>query len=181
MLGRISLGMIGIWIGAVLSAVGVLAYGIGNSTLNLVGLFYGVPILLGGAALKSAEVVPATLLEPTTKEVLQVRSAQETPTQAQIRRDVMRYRYGIEAHLDEALSKLGLSPTDQERPVLVGLYEQLSETQRYELVLRFRAPYVSWETWQEKQERMTRFFGPGIVAAVRQVEPKVVDVHLMAV
>jgi hypothetical protein len=180
MVGRISLGMVGIWVGGILSVVGVIAYGLGNSTLNLVGLFYGVPILLGGAALKSAEVVPAPLLMPTPREVLQVRSSQETPTQAQIRRDVMRFRYGIEAHLDEALAKLGLSPTDQERPVLVGLYEQLSAAERYELVLRFRAPYVSWETWQEKQERMTRFFGPGIVAAVQLVEPQVVDVHLTA-
>jgi Protein of unknown function (DUF2854) len=38
------------------------------------------------------------------------------------------------------------------------------------LVLRFHSPLISWETWQDKQEKMGRFFGPGIIAIVSKPE-----------
>jgi hypothetical protein len=39
--------------GGVLTVVGALAYGAGNANLSLPTIFYGIPILLGGLALKS--------------------------------------------------------------------------------------------------------------------------------
>jgi hypothetical protein len=183
MLGKLSLGSIGFTLGAIITAIGVFAYATGNSTLNLVGFFYGIPILLGGLALKSAEIKPAQYLSETTAAIAQLRQDTATATQKQIIKDVTRYRYGIEAHLDEVLGKLGLSPTDKERPVLVGIYEEASQDQElsgaYALVLRFESPLIKWETWQQKQDKLTKFFGPGIVARLNQLENNLVDLSLV--
>ncbi|MBD2188527.1 DUF2854 domain-containing protein [Pseudanabaena mucicola] len=183
-LNKISLASIGLYVGGVLFLVGFWAYSKGNSTLNLVGFFYGFPILLGGFAFKSSEVTPVPVLVPESAEIVALRQAQETPTQKQLRKDVTRYRYGIKAHLDEVLEKLGMSPTDEERPVLVGIYEEISQAEAtkdaYSLVLRFDSPLMDFAAWQEKQEKLTRFFGPGIVAVVSELDNKQVDVRLIS-
>jgi hypothetical protein len=183
MFGKFSLGSLGLVLGAIITTIGFVAYAGGNSTLNLVGFFYGIPILLGGLALKSAEIKPIGFINETTPAVEQLRQKTATETQKQILKDVTRYRYGIEAHLDVALEKLGLSPSDQERPVLLGIYEEAAADQdlsgAYTLVLRFESPLIDWETWQQKQEKLTRFFGPGIIAKLAQPEDKVVDLRLI--
>jgi hypothetical protein len=183
-LNKISLASVGLYVGGILFAVGFVAYAKGNSTLNLVGFFYGFPILLGGFAFKSSEVTPIPVIIPESVPVLAARKLSETPTQKQLRKDVTRYRYGIKAHLDEILEKLGMSPTDEERPLLIGIYEELSQAEdtkdAYSLVLRFRSPLMSFEFWQEKQEKLTRFFGPGIVAVVSELENKEVDLRLIS-
>ena len=125
MLPQISLGTLGLGVGSVLTAVGLAAYFADNATLNLAGFFYGIPLLLGGLALKAAELVPVPFSEPTAADVLALRERAATGTQNQIRKDVTRYRYGQKAHLDEALARLGLSPTDEERPVLRGYVSSL--------------------------------------------------------
>jgi len=183
-LNKISLASIGLYVGGILFVVGFWAYAKGNSTLNLIGFFYGFPILLGGFAFKSSEVTPIPVTIPESEAVLALRKSQETPTQKQLRKDVTRYRYGIKAHLDEILEKLGMSPTDEERPVLIGIYEEISEFTEtkgaYSLVLRFRSPLINFEAWQQKQDKLTRFFGPGIVAVVSELENKEIDLKLIS-
>jgi hypothetical protein len=183
-LNKISLASIGLYVGGILFLLGFWAYSKGNSTLNLIGFFYGFPILLGGFAFKSSEVTPIPVIVAESKEVLDLRKLHETPTQSQLRKDVTRYRYGIKAHLDEILEKLGMSPTDEERPILVGIYEEVSQLEEttgfYSLVLRFRSPLMNFETWQQKQDKLTRFFGPGIVAVVSELENKEVDLKLIS-
>jgi len=183
-LNKISLASIGLYVGGLLFVVGFWAYAKGNSTLNLIGFFYGFPILLGGFAFKSSEVTPVPLLVPESDDVVTLRKVQETSTQKQLRKDVTRYRYGIKAHLDEVLEKLGMSPTDEERPVLVGIYEEISQAEEtkgaYSLVLRFRSPLMDFEAWQQKQDKLTRFFGPGIVAVVSELENKEIDLRLIS-
>ena len=179
--GKISLASVGLYVGGLLFLVGFWAYSRGNSTLNLIGFFYGFPILLGGFAFKSSEVTPSPVLVPESPEVLELRKVQATPTQKQLFKDVTRYRYGIKAHLDEVLEKLGMSPTDEERPLLVGVYEEVAqESGTYGLVLRFHSPLMNFETWQQKQDKLTQFFGPGIKALVSELENKEVDLHLIA-
>jgi hypothetical protein len=182
---KISLASIGLYVGSILFAVGFWAYAKGNSTLNLIGFFYGFPVLLGAFAFKSSEVTPIPVVVPESEAVLALRNLQETATQKQLRKDVTRYRYGIKAHLDEILEKLGMSPTDEERPVLSGIYEEISQSEEtqeaYSLVLRFRSPLMNFETWQQKQDKLTRFFGPGIVAVVAELENKEVDLKLISV
>lgn len=165
-------------VGTALTLVGFYAYFvIDNATLNLAGFFYGIPLLLGGLALKSAELKPVPLAKASA-EVLKLRQSQATKTQNQVRQDVTRFRYGQEAHLDVALEKLGLSPSDDERPELVALREE-NRNGAYTLVLAFTSPHVPFETWQEKQERISRFFGPGLHAEVSQSQDDRVEVALI--
>ncbi|AFZ53703.1 DUF2854 domain-containing protein [Cyanobacterium aponinum UTEX 3222] len=165
MLRKIPLALVGLTVGSILTVIGFVAYGTGNSTLNLAGFFYGIPLLLGGLALKAAELKPIPFLKETTPEVLALRKEKATATQNQLRLDVTRYRYGQEAHLDEALQRLGLSPTDDERPILTKIQEDKIDN-HYALILYFDSPLIKLETWQEKQEKITKFFGPGIEAKI---------------
>jgi Protein of unknown function (DUF2854) len=175
---RIPLGPTLISIGGLLTLVGFGAYAVDNSTLNLVGFFYGVPLLLGGLALKSSELKPVVFIEPEA-DMLKLRKAQETPTQKQIRQDVTRFRYGEEAHLDLALEKLGMSPTDEERPILKGLREE-SIDGNYAIVLEFYTPLISLAIWEEKHEKITRFFGPGVRTTITAVGEEELELALIA-
>jgi Protein of unknown function (DUF2854) len=181
MLRQTSLGTLGLSVGGILTLIGFWAFFItDNATLNLVGFFYGIPLLLGGLALKASELKPVPLIKPTADHVLALREQQATDTQNQIRKDVTRYRYGQRAHLDSSLERLGLSPTDEECPVLVGV-EEVETDGAYTLVLEFESPLIPLAHWQEKQERIAGFFGPGVKASVSQSGDQRVDVALIAV
>lgn len=179
MFRKISLGRIGLSVGGVLTLVGFVAYAQENATLNLAGFFYGIPLLLGGLALTASELKPVPYTKQTTPEVLKLREQQATDTQNQVRKDVTRYRYGQEAHLDESLERLGLSPTDEDRPILQGLHEKATDG-NYTLVLEFYSPFFSLADWQEKREKIEKFFGPGIQVEVMQPEEDFVDVAMVA-
>lgn len=178
MLRQISLGSLGLVVGGLLSVMGIAAYIGDNATLNLVGFFYGIPVLLGGFALKAAELKPVPYSQPTSPEVKALREQQATSTQNQIRKDVTRYRYGQKAHLDSSLKYLGLSPSDEERPVLINIHEAAIDN-AYALVLEFDSPLIPFETWQEKQEKLDRFFGESLEISLTQPEEDQVNVSLI--
>ena len=178
MLRKIPLALVGLTVGSILTVVGIVAYALGNATLNLAGLFYGVPLLLGGLALKAAELKPIAYSQTPSDEVIALREAEATPTQNQLRLDVTRFRYGQEAHLDESLAKIGLSPTDEERPELINLREE-SHDGAYTLVLEFYSPLIAFEKWQERQSKIEKFFGPNIKAAITQSEENCIDLALI--
>ena len=178
MLRQIPLGALGLTVGGILTVIGFIAYFAGNPTLNLVGFFYGIPVLLGGLALKAAELRPVPFSEPTTPEVLALRQQQATPTQQQIRKDVTRFRYGQEVHLDSSLEALGLSPNDEERPTLTGIRET-AIAGAYTLILEFDSPKMPFDVWQEKRDRIERFFGPDVRLQLSQPSPDKVEVALI--
>jgi hypothetical protein len=39
---------------------------------------------------------------------------------------------------------------------------------------------MNFEFWQQKEDKLTRFFGPGIVAVVVELENKEVDLRLIS-
>lgn len=177
MLRKIPLAAVGLTVGGTLTAIGFYAYAVGMNTLNLAGFFYGIPLLLGGLALKAAELKPIPYTAETSPEIKELRS-QATPTQEQLRKDVTRYRYGQEAHLDESLAKLGLSPTDEDRPILVGIQEQSREG-AYTLLMEFYSPFFSLEQWEERQEKIEKFFGPNIKAEITQPQTSKIELALI--
>ncbi|NCO73734.1 MAG: DUF2854 domain-containing protein [Cyanobacteria bacterium] len=177
---KIPLALVGLTIGSILTVIGFIAYGIGNSTLNLAGFFYGIPLLLGGLALKAAELKPIPFAQETTPEVVVLRKEKATDTQNQLRNDVTRYRYGQEAHLDEALQRLGLSPADDQRPILTKIKED-NINGNYALILFFDSPLISFDIWQEKQEKITKFFGPNITAEVAKNNDSEIQLSLITV
>ncbi len=161
MFRQIPLSLVLINFGGLLALIGFFAYAIHDPTFNLIGFFYGIPLLLGGLALKSAELEPVPFTELTTPSLIKLRDRQATPTLNQLRKDVTRFRYGQEAHLDLALEKLGLAPSDDDRPILKGIQEAEIDG-AYALILEFYSPFFKIETWQEKTEKIAKFFGPGI-------------------
>jgi hypothetical protein len=179
MLRQISLGAVGLVVGGILSIMGFVAYATDNPTLNLVGFFYGIPLLLGGLALKAAELKPVPLTQSTSAEMIALREQQATATQNQIRKDVTRYRYGQKAHLDSSLDYLGLSPTDEERPILEGIREEQRDG-AYALVLEFESGLIPFTTWQQKQEKIERFFGPGLRVELAQPAEEQIEVALIS-
>lgn len=180
MLGKISLGTLGITIGSILTIIGFAAYAADNATLNLAGFFYGIPLLLGGLALKASELKPVPFSQPTTPSVLALQKQQATSTQNKIRQDITRYRYGQDAHLDSTLSFLGLSKTEEEMPVLTGLRET-EVNGAYALILEFESPQIPIDDWQQKQEKMTKYFGPGVEVKVTQpTYPDKIELALIA-
>jgi hypothetical protein len=179
MLGRINLSLLLLWVGGILTIIGFIAYFQDNATLNLAGFFYGIPVLLGGLALKAAELDPAPYTQPTPPEVLKLRAEQATPTQNQVRQDVTRYRYGQEAHLDVALQKLGLSPSGDECPELEGIRE-VEIDGNYALVLEFNSPTVPFSQWVDKKAKMETFFGPSIRADLSQPAEDKIELALVA-
>ena len=161
----IPLSLVLINLGGLLTLIGFFAYAIQDATFNLIGFFYGIPLFLGGLALKSAELEPVPFTELTSASILKLRDRSATDTLHQIRKDVTRYRYGQEAHLDIALEKLGLAPSDDDRPVLTGIKESEIGGD-YALTLDFYSPFMKIDVWQEKNEKITKFFGPGVTAHI---------------
>lgn len=179
MLRQTSLAMWGLLVGSLLTALGIFAYATDNATLNLAGFFYGIPILLGGLALKAAELKPIPFSQPTPPAILELRQQQATAIQNQIRQDVTRYRYGQSAHLDTSLERLNFSRSSQERPILVGLRET-EINGAYALILEFDSPMVLLESWEKKQEKITSFFGPNLRVEVNQPVEGRIDLALIA-
>lgn len=179
MLRKIPLALVGLIVGPILTLVGFYAYFVGNSTLNLAGFFYGIPLLLGGLALKASELKPIPFAEPTTPEVLKLRESQATYTQNQLRKDVTRYRYGQEVHLDYALQKLEFSTTDELRPILTTIQE-VEVDGHYTLILQFESPLTGVNIWQEKLEKITKFFGPDIEAKIVDHNNGMIDLLLIS-
>ncbi len=179
MLAKLSLGTLGLSLGSLITVVGFYAYFNDYATLNLAGFFYGIPLLLGGLALKAAELKPVPFTHPTSPDILELREKQATQIQNQIRKDVRRYRYGQDAHLDDSLERFGLNPSDEARPVLVGIREENVEG-CYALILEFDSPQFPLEIWQQKQEKIEKFFGPGISAQFNNTEGNHIDLTLIA-
>ena len=157
--------------GATLSVIGWIGYASGNPNLSLPTIFYGIPILLGGLALKSSELPPPKRLTPATS----LRGLRELPGSESLRKlvgDVLRWRYGQKAHLESSMEALKL--WDEENPPQLESVEELDCDGAYGVRLLFATGGVPFQLWQDKQERLGRFFGPGLIAEVERID----DAHL---
>ena len=150
--------------GALLTVIGSIAYLDDNANLSLPTIFYGIPILLGGLALKSSELPPAERLTPPAS----LQALREDPANEPLRKllaDVTRWRYGQKAHLESSLEALKL--WDEEAPPQLLSVEELDHG-GYGLRLLFELNGVPAERWQERCDRLGRFFGPGLRAELAE-------------
>ncbi len=150
--------------GALLSTIGWIGYATGNPNLSLPTIFYGIPILLGGLALKSSELPPAERLSPPELH-RSLRELDESAPLAKVLTDVVRWRYGQKAHLESSLEVLKL--WDQDQPPQLLSIEELDCDGRYGLRLNFLTAGVPLERWQSQRHRLGRFFGPGLRAEIQ--------------
>ncbi|MFM7360563.1 MAG: DUF2854 domain-containing protein [Cyanobium sp.] len=146
--------------GALLTVIGSIAYLDDNANLSLPTIFYGIPILLGGLALKSSELPPAERLTAAAE----LRELRELPGSEPLRKllaDVTRWRYGQKAHLESSLEALKL--WDEDAPPQLLSVQELDRG-GYGLKLLFECNGVPLERWQERSDRLGRFFGSGLRA-----------------
>ena len=147
--------------GVILTVIGSLAYVSDHPNLSLPTIFYGIPIFLGGLALKSSELPPPERLTPPA----QLRDLREAPANEPLRKllaDVSRWRYGQKVHLESSLQALKL--WDEEEPPELLSVEELSLAEGYGLRLIFSPGGVPFPRWEARQERLGRFFGAGLQA-----------------
>ena len=162
--------------GAVLTVIGSIAYLNDNANLSLPTIFYGIPILLGGLALKSSELPPAQRLTPAGQH----QALRNQPSSEPLRRlvaDVCRWRYGQKAHLESSLEALKLW-NDDDPPQLLSV-EELSLPEGYGLRLEFELHGVPADRWFERQERLGRFFGTGLRAELDQPKAGRLNLRLL--
>jgi Protein of unknown function (DUF2854) len=145
---------------------------------SAVALLTGVPMALVGLALKSTELAPVPIAAPAPTTIASLR-AKATPTQTQILQEVTRYQYGSSVHLETALEKIGLSDEEDQHPVLLSIKEADVDGS-YGLVLEFGALNIPYAIWQEKEDKMTRFFGPNVHVTTQEISQKKVAVTIAA-
>ncbi|KAK3425928.1 hypothetical protein EUGRSUZ_F02481 [Eucalyptus grandis] len=172
-LAKVSFGVIGLGVG-----VSLLSYGFGayfnilpGSEWSALMLTYGFPLAIIGMALKYAELKPVPCLTYTDAQMLRENCA--TPILKQVRSDVIRYRYGDEQHLDEALKRIfqygqGGGIPRRSAPVLKMIREEVTEEGKYCLVLVFEAKALQLSDFEQRQAKFASFFGPGISAEQRE-------------
>eukprot|EP01018_Ginkgo_biloba_P025960 Gb_11215 [translate_table: standard] len=146
-------------------------------------LTYGFPLAIIGMALKYAELKPVPCI--TYSDALAARETQATPVLNQVRKDVTRFRYGDEQHLDEALKRIfryGQAGGIQRRnaPVLKMIREEVTKQGKYSLVLVFEAKALQLTDFEQRQAKFASFFGPGINAEVGTGGENVYEVRLIS-
>ena len=159
--------------GAVLTVIGGLAYLTGAANLSVPTLFYGFPIFLGGLALKDSQLEPAKKISPDS-DLTKIRD-QGPPELGKLVKDVTRWRYGQNAHLESSLKVLKL--WDDANPPQLLEIEEMETAGGYGLRLRFELAGVEISRWQEKKERLGRFFAKGLEAEL--LTPSTGEIDLM--
>lgn len=114
-----------------------------------------------------------------------IREKCATPILKQVRNDVIRYRYGDEQHLEEALKRifqygLGAGIPRRSAPTLQLIREEVTGDGRYCLVLVFEAKDLQLSDFEKRQAKFASFFGPGISAEVVEGEGNLYEVRLIS-
>ncbi len=161
--------------GASLSLIGLTAYFSDATNLSVPTFFYGVPIFLIGISLKTTEVPPALRVVPEKKFALERNKAPEEL--GKLIKDVTRWRYGQSCQLESSLRVLKLWDIDSP-PQLIEI-EELVTDGNYGIRMRFKIAGVSLERWNNKKERLGRFFAKGFSAEIFCPTPGEIDLTLL--
>ena len=143
--------------GGTLSFIGMIAFFTESVNLSVPTFFYGVPILLIGLALKTSEVPPVKLLN---KEIFKSNKFSRPEELTNLVKDVTRWRYGIQAHLQSSLEVLKLW-SEENPPQLLEL-EEVSRDEKNGLRMHFEINSVPIEEWIKRKDRLNRFFAKGL-------------------
>ncbi|XP_068638872.1 uncharacterized protein [Aristolochia californica] len=182
---KVSFGVIGLAVGCTLLSYGFGAYFniLPGSEWSALMLTYGFPLAIIGMALKYAELKPVPCI--TYADAQALRETCATPILKQVRDDVIRFRYGDEQHLDEALKRifqygLGGGIIRRNAPILEMIREEVTQDGKYSLVLLFQAKALQLSDFEQRQAKFASFFGPGITAKVGKGENGLYEVQLIS-
>ena len=143
--------------GGSLSIIGMTAYFTDSVNLSVPTFFYGVPIFLIGLALKTTEIPPVKLINKDNFSSNKFNRPEELTN---LVKDVTKWRYGIQAHLESSLEALNLWNFDNP-PQLVEL-EEITKDEKNGLRMHFEINAVPKEDWIKKKDRIERFFAKGL-------------------
>jgi len=167
---RFSLGNVVSGSGAILFAFCIGKFLLNNGESDVVSTFgfvYAIPALVGGLALKYAELPPVPLDTSAAAESARAKSA--TTIQAKILSDATRFTYG-DAHMEDPLKALKLAPRGMGPPELVRMAEAVTPEGQYALTMRFFAPNTPYRVWKDRAPRFSRFFGPNVRATLKKYD-----------
>lgn len=136
-----------------------------SDVVSTFGFVYAIPALVGGLALKYAELPPVNLDTSPAAEALREQKA--TTIQAKILSDATRFTYG-DAHMEDPLKALKLAPRGMGPPELTNLAESVTASGEYCLTMRFFAPNTPYRVWKDRAPRYARFFGPNVRATLKK-------------
>lgn len=150
----------------------------GTSGTGIGGLLfiYAIPALLIGLALIYTELKPVEV--ETDPDAVGLFDEKATRTLLKVKRDVTRYRYGDDAHLDNSLKALGLTApvgsAGKRYPDLTNIIESRSPDGELEFKLLFDSKCLPFTVWSDPAKLATfdRFFGPGVWAEVIKHDPE---------
>ena len=162
--------------GSFLSVIGLLAFFSNATNLSVPTFFYGVPILLIGLSLKTVELPPSKKLI-STSETDKI-NALRPPEIKKLVKDVTGWKYGPAAHLESSLKVLNL--WDIDNPPKLQEIEELEVEGRYKIRLRFQLGGVSLQKWEERQDRLSRFFAKGLKAEILSPSSDLIDLILIS-
>merc|ERR1719407_191919 len=137
---RFSIGNVVSLSGGVLFVFCILKFLLNNGESDIVSTFgfvYAIPALVGGLALKYAELPPVNL--DTSPQAEALRAQKATTIQDKILSDATRFTYG-DAHMEDPLKALKLAPRGMAVPELVNLAESVTPDGEYSMTMRFFAP-----------------------------------------
>ena len=161
--------------GASLSLIGLTAYFTDATNLSVPTFFYGVPIFLIGISLKTTEVPPALRIVSSDKFASERNKGPKEL--GDLVKDVTRWRYGQSCQLESSLRVLKLWDIDNP-PQLIEI-EELVKDGNYGIRMRFKMAGVPLERWNDRKERLGRFFAKGLCAELFCPTPGEIDLTLM--
>lgn len=169
---RFSLGNLVTGSGLFLFAFCIIKFLLNNGESDVISTFgfvYAIPALVGGLALKYAELPPVPMATSPAAEA--ARGAKGTTIQQKIVSDATRFTYG-DAHMEDPLKALKLAPRGMGPPTLINLAESTTEKGEYALTMRFFAPNTPYRVWKDRAPRYSRFFGPNVRATLKKYDAK---------
>ena len=175
---RFSIGNVVSVSGAILFVFCIFKFLLNNGESDIVSTFgfvYAIPALVGGLALKYAELPPVNL--DTSPQAESARASKATTIQSKILSDATRFTYG-DAHMEDPLKALKLAPRGMGPPELINLAEFVTPQGEYGLTMRFFAPNTPYRVWKDRGPRYARFFGPNVRATLKKYDASKRQVEL---
>ncbi|ABX08431.1 DUF2854 domain-containing protein [Prochlorococcus marinus] len=149
-------------VGGVLAVIGLISYFSNAANLSVPTFFYGVPILLIGLALKSSELSPAKCKNSSSEfKALKEKLPKEIQD---LVNDVTRFRYGQRVHLESSLQVLKL--WNEAKPPQLQEIELLERGNGYGIQMKFKFNGVPITKWEDKKDRLGRFFAKNLNANI---------------
>ncbi len=162
--------------GGFLAVIGLISYFSNAANLSVPTFFYGVPILLIGLALKNSELSPAKC-NNSPSELKHLKPKMPNEIQSLLD-DVTRFRYGQRAHLESSLQVLKL--WNDEKPPQLKAITLLEKEATYGVEMVFEPNGVPMEKWQEKKDRLERFFAKNLKATITATESGEIELTLLS-